>query len=61
MTSETLNSVTVCSWNVDGLNSPVKRTRILSHLAKLKVEIALLQETHLIQSEALKLKQKWFI
>lgn len=59
MSSQTLNSVTVCSWNVDGLDSLVKRSRILSHLAKLKSQIAFLQETHLIQSEAFKLKQKW--
>lgn len=57
--SQILNSVTVSSWNVGGLNNSVKRTRILSHLAKLKSEIALLQETHLTQPEALKLKQKW--
>ena len=57
--SQNLNSVTVSSWNVSGLHSPVKRTRILSHLAKLNSEIALLQETHLTQFEASKLKQKW--
>ena len=58
--SQILNSVTVSSWNVGGLNSPVKHTNILCHLEKLKSEIlALLQETHLIQSEACKLKQKW--
>ena len=54
-----LNKVTVSCWNVAGLNSPIKRTRILCHLAKLKSEIALLQETHLTQAEAAKLKQKW--
>lgn len=43
---------------VGGINSPVKRTRILCHLAKLTSEIALLQETHLTQSEACKLKEK---
>ncbi len=57
--SQNLNKVTVSCWNVDGLNSPVKRTRILCHLAKLQSEIALLQETHLTQAEAAKLKQKW--
>ncbi len=57
--SQNLNKVTVSCWNVDGLNSPVKRMRILCHLAKLQSEIALLQETHLTQAEAAKLKQKW--
>uniref|UniRef100_A0A3Q3GHU3 exodeoxyribonuclease III n=1 Tax=Labrus bergylta TaxID=56723 RepID=A0A3Q3GHU3_9LABR len=53
-----LNNITVTGWNVGGLNNPTKRTRILCHLAKLKSEIAILQETHLTQTEASKLKQK---
>uniref|UniRef100_A0A3Q3GFL0 Endonuclease/exonuclease/phosphatase domain-containing protein n=1 Tax=Labrus bergylta TaxID=56723 RepID=A0A3Q3GFL0_9LABR len=42
-----LNNITVTGWNVGGLNNPTKRTRILCHL------------THLTQTEACKLKQKW--
>lgn len=37
-----LNNVTVLSWNVGRLNNLLKQTRILSHFAKLKSEIALL-------------------
>lgn len=37
----------VVSWNVKGLQSPHKRMAILSHLKRLKTDIALLQETHL--------------
>lgn len=35
------------SWNVKGLNHPVKRNRVLAHLRQLKAEVAFLQETHL--------------
>lgn len=34
------------SWNVEGLNHPVKRQRVLSHIKQLKTDIAFLQETH---------------
>ena len=54
-----LNKVIVKSWNSGGLNNPVKLSRIQNHLTNLKTEIALLQETHLMPSEAIQLKQKW--
>lgn len=37
----------VISWNVNGLNNPIKRKRIARTLNKLKAHIILLQETHL--------------
>lgn len=53
------NKIKVTSWNVKGIKNPMKRTRILSHLAHLKTDIAMLQEIHLLNEESLKLKQKW--
>lgn len=44
------------SWNVKGLNGPVKRDRVFSHLRQLKTEIAFLQETHLTTTDHHKLK-----
>ncbi len=41
------SAVRFVSWNVKGLNGPVKRTRIFTHIKRLKTEIAFLQETHL--------------
>lgn len=52
-------SLKLISWNVKGLNSPIKRQRVLSHLAKLNADIVLLQETHLTDVESLKLKRGW--
>lgn len=47
------------SWNVKGLNSPVKRGRILSHLKHLKTDVAFLQETHLISKDQHRLRASW--
>lgn len=48
------------SFNVNGVLKPVKRSKILSKLKKEKAQIALLQETHLSQSEHAKLKRMGF-
>lgn len=48
----------VVSWNVKGIN-PIKRQIIISHLASYNPDLVLLQETHLTETEALKLKQSW--
>ena len=47
------------SFNVNGLNGPVKRKRVLTHLKKLKIDIAFIQETHLTTLEHKKLKRDW--
>ena len=43
------------SWNVRGLNQPVKRSRVFSQLNKLKAEIVYLQETKLLNKDQAKL------
>ena len=45
------------SWNVRGLNHPVKRSKVFSHLAKLKAEVIFLQETHLRTSDIPRLQR----
>ena len=47
------------SYNVNGLNGPIKRKRILTQMKKLEVDIAFLQETHLTEKEHQKLKRDW--
>lgn len=53
------SAVRFTSWNVKGLNGPVKRGKILSHIKNLKTDIAFLQETHLRSSDQLRLKKHW--
>lgn len=47
------------SFNVNGLNGPVKRKRVLDYLKKLKTEIVFIQESHLTKTEHQKLKREW--
>lgn len=49
----------IISWNVNGVSNKVKRYKIIAHLKSLSCDVAMLQETHVNQIEALKMKQKW--
>uniref|UniRef100_H3AAW1 exodeoxyribonuclease III n=1 Tax=Latimeria chalumnae TaxID=7897 RepID=H3AAW1_LATCH len=46
-------------WNINGINHPIKRKRVLSFLKSHQVHVALLQETHLTQGEHEKLRSGW--
>lgn len=48
------------TWNVRGLNSPIKRTRCLEFLRRRKVSIALIQETHLTESSVQRFQNKYY-
>jgi len=47
------------SWNIQGANNPPKKIKILNYLKKERVDIALLQETHLSKAEHNTLKKDW--
>lgn len=53
------NKVKMCTFNVKGVHHPIKRKKLLNFLKKDKIQIALLQETHLQDKEHLKLKREW--
>lgn len=47
------------SWNCKGLNSPIKRSRVLHHLQHLGAQIIFLQETHFKPSAFPRIKCGW--
>ncbi len=51
------NRLRLCTWNIKGSHSPIKRKKVLLTLKKENVDIALLQETHLNDKEHLKMQQ----
>lgn len=51
--------LTFCSWNVNGINEPVKRGKVLSHLKVLQADVIFLQETHLKKDMHGKIRAKW--
>uniref|UniRef100_A0A3P8UB30 exodeoxyribonuclease III n=1 Tax=Amphiprion percula TaxID=161767 RepID=A0A3P8UB30_AMPPE len=54
-----MNTIKFCTFNVKGIHHPIKRKKILSFLKKDKIQIAFLQETHLVAKEHIKLKRDW--
>lgn len=54
-----IKSIELPSWNVKGLNHPLKRKNVFSHLKHLKSEIIFLQETHIRSSDNPRLLTRW--
>ena len=54
-----VSSTRCISRNVKGMNGPIKRARIFSHLKKLNVGVAFLQETHLTIADHFRLRKNW--
>ncbi len=53
------STLNLLSWNVRGLNSPVKRGKVYAHLKKLGAEIVFLQETHIKTTTKFSIKAPW--
>lgn len=49
----------IVSWNVQGLNSAIKRSLVLNYLKKLHPQVCILQEMRLVGSRVMSLKRAW--
>ncbi len=55
-----MHTLNILSLNVNGLNSAVKRTRVLEYLHRNSISCALIQETHLKQSDVARFQNKYY-
>ncbi len=55
-----MHTPSILSLNVNGLNSAVKRTRVLEYLHRKSISCALIQETHLKQSDVARFQNKYY-
>lgn len=53
-------AINILSWNVNGLNSPVKRTKCLDYLRCKNVHLALIQESHLKAADVHRFQNRYF-
>ncbi len=55
-----MHTLNILSLNVNGLNSAVKRTRVLEYLHRKSISCALIQETHLKRSDVARFQNKYY-
>ncbi len=55
-----MHTLNILSLNVNGLNSAVKRTRVLEYFHRKSISCALIQETHLKQSDVARFQNKYY-
>ncbi len=55
-----MHTLNILSLNVNGLNSAVKRTCVLEYLHRKSISCALIQETHLKQSDVARFQNKYY-
>ncbi len=55
-----MSTLKICTWNVNGIHTPIKQRKVLNYLQREQVHVALLQETHLDAKEHAKLQQGVF-
>ena len=51
------SKLTIASWNVNGLNNPVKRGKVMAKIRRENNKVIFLQETHLSRNEHETLKR----
>ena len=58
-TDRNLNQYLFATWNIRGMGTPQKRYKTLAQFKRRNIQIAFLQETHLLKKESSKLRRKW--
>ena len=53
-----MTTIELLRWNVKGISNKTKRYKIITHLKSMESDVAMLQETHLKNTEAVKLRQR---
>ena len=51
--------INLMTWNVNGLNNPMKKKKVLSHINSKGSDLIYLQETHLEDGESQRLNRGW--
>lgn len=54
-----MDNITCLTCNAKGLESPLKRRKVLNQLKEYNCAVAMLQETHLSEKEHMKLRREW--
>lgn len=54
-----VRQLNVMTWNVKGLNHPIKRKKVFTHLKQFNPDIVFLQETHLRSSDSSRFLAGW--
>lgn len=55
-----MGELSILVWNCDGLNIPHKRTSVLTLLKRRRIDIALLQETHLLKKDSARMANRFY-
>lgn len=55
-----LENLHIISWNVNGLNGPIKRTACLDYLHRHQVDLAFIQESHLRKPDVQRFSNKFY-
>lgn len=58
--TDKLETLNILSFNVRGLNSPYKRSKVLDFLRRKKIDVALLQETHLKPNDISRVQNRFY-
>lgn len=55
-----MGELSILVWNCDGLNTPHKRTSVLGLMRRRKIDLAFLQETHLLRRDSSRMANRFY-